>query len=492
MLLDKEQSMSDDTATATSKHLVIVGAGMAGIKLAHSCLEQQQQEDDPTTVRITILEANSYIGGRICHQQFKGHTVELGANWISGLDEMYDNPVWKLAQNVNLQGHVTDRNEGTNVLAMNDAGVDVTEKYMESLHQFDDIYERAKETCAERGIRPENDVDVQSLLLDSGWKKVDDLSSIERTVQYNVLEVWVADGLDNLSAAHDMRPGANDVDLGKEEVFVEDPRGFNTILQDMVRDIQQWGGIIHLNSQVERVQYSPENVMVIAKDLTSGQVLNYPSDAIVCTVSLGVLQRNILEFSPPLPDWKTQAINEIGMFVFSKVYARFDESFRPDKDQFAICSERAVRYPFWMRYKNADENLFMCFLGGKEAQRVESLSVEQVQDEIEELFRSAFSNKPGNDTADMFRPTAVAVTNWSQNPRFCGSYSYFPVYAFANVPEGDLASALTGTAERDGRKTLYFAGEAFDDRFNGWVQGAYRSGERVAKSILDDMRSEQS
>jgi monoamine oxidase len=35
-------------------------------------------------------------------------------------------------------------------------------------------------------------------------------------------------------------------------------------------------------------------------------------------------------------------------------------------------------------------------------------------------------------------------------------------------------------------KTLYFAGEAFDDKFNGWVQGGYLSGERVARTIIED------
>ena len=80
---------------------------------------------------------------------------------------------------------------------------------------------------------------------------------IQQTVQTNVLDVWVANDLRNLSAAHDMRPGMNDVDLGKEEVFVEDPRGFNTILNEMVNDIQKWGGTIKLNTVVERVEYAP-------------------------------------------------------------------------------------------------------------------------------------------------------------------------------------------------------------------------------------------
>ena len=94
---------------------------------------------------MTILEANDYIGGRICSTQFEGHTVELGANWISGLEETYDNPIWKLAQHVELQGHRSNRDEQMSVLALHgENGTDVTEEYMETFQQFNDIYETSR------------------------------------------------------------------------------------------------------------------------------------------------------------------------------------------------------------------------------------------------------------------------------------------------------------------------------------------------------------
>jgi polyamine oxidase len=467
----------------TKKHICLIGAGMAGIKLAHYLLEK-----DDSSLRVTILEANDYIGGRICSTQFEGHTVERGANWISGLEEMYENPIWILAKQVNLEGHESNRDEQQSVLALHgENGTDMTEEYMETLQRFDGIYEKAVMTCAQQGIQPEHDVDVMTLLEQCGWKKPLEQTMLEQTVQTNVLDVWVANDLRNLSAAHDMRPGMNDVDLGKEEVFVEDPRGFNTIMNGMVHDIRKWGGTIKLNTVVERVEYAPENVQIKAKDIESEQVVGYSADIIVCTTSLGVLQNEHIEFVPPLPDWKKRAIHEIGMFCFAKVFARFDERFQPNKDQFAICTNKKGHYPFWMKYKNASDNLFMCHLAGLEAERVESLTDKEIKKEIEELFRNAFSIKLASVDPTIFRPTAVAVTNWSKNPRFCGSYSYFPVHAFATVREADLTCGLTGTNNRDGPKTFYFAGEALDDKFNGWVQGAYRSGERVAKSIIEDI-----
>ncbi len=511
----EEQHSASSFHPCTKKHICVIGAGMAGIKLAHDLLEK-----DDSSLRVTILEANDYIGGRICSTQFEGHTVERGANWISGLtverganwisglEEMYENPIWILAKQVNLEGHESNRDEQQSVLALHgENGTDMTEEYMETLQRFDGIYEKAVMTCAQQGIQPEHDVDVMTLLEQCGWKKPLEQTMLEQTVQTNVLDVWVANDLRNLSAAHDMRPGMNDVDLGKEEVFVEDPRGFNTIMNGMVHDIRKWGGTIKLNTVVERVEYAPENVQIKAKDIESEQVVGYSADIIVCTTSLGVLQNEHIEFVPPLPDWKKRAIHEIGMFCFAKVFARFDERFQPK-----------------MKYKNASDNLFMCHLAGLEAERVESLTDKEIKKEIEELFRNAFSIKLAsvdptifrptavavtnwseikNEIEELFRiafstklasvdptifrPTAVAVTNWSKNPRFCGSYSYFPVHAFATVRETDLTCGLTGTNNRDEPKTFYFAGEALDDKFNGWVQGAYRSGERVARSIIEDI-----
>lgn len=499
------------TAKATAKapkSLIVIGAGMAGIKLAHRCLEQ-----NPNLMEIVVLEANDYIGGRICSFPLpfaNNYLVEKGANWISGLEEVYDNPIYKLAQAIQLQGHASDRDSSSTIAAFDDRGEDVSQQYLASTERFNTVYEQAIQECARRKLTPSNDQTVRSLLEQCGWHAPKDLNCIDRTVEYNVLQVWVADNLDTLSAAHDLKPGANDVDLGKEELFVEDPRGFNSILNGMTQDLKDWGAKIHLDTSVEKIDYTTSTctagddhagqVTVTTRDLKSKVQRHFHADAIVCTVSLGVLQSDAIEFVPAIPKWKRKAWNELGMFVFAKVYAKFDN--RLDlggRDQFAICCsntsggehEKEPCYPFWMKYKSTDQNIFLCYLGGKEAKRVEALSTEEIKNEIQALFQKVFDNKSSSKwteatEASIFRPVEVAVTDWSTNPRFCGSYSYYPTNAFASVPVEDFTCGLSGQGKdgRQGPPRLHFAGEAFDDMFNGWVQGAYRSGERVAKEII--------
>ena len=50
---------------------------MAGITAAHELTKNG--------ISVTVIEAGSYIGGRIKSFQFHESTYELGANWIHGL-----------------------------------------------------------------------------------------------------------------------------------------------------------------------------------------------------------------------------------------------------------------------------------------------------------------------------------------------------------------------------------------------------------------------
>jgi polyamine oxidase len=497
----------DPNQTAPKKSVIVVGAGAAGIKLAHTLL---LASDATKFDEIILLDANHYMGGRVRHFSFQGHTVEMGANWISGRESAFDNPIWKLAQAIQLQGHPSERENPNGVMVLDccskdpsTASDDMTQQYLEQVKRFDDVYDRAlaarKQAEEAAGYNPNTNTNtsVRHVLEQHGWTPKRQLSDIERAVEHNVLEVWVAETLEDLSAEYDMRPGANDVELGQDEVFVEDSRGLNSIFQGMIHDLQQSSSVtIQLETEVQSIYYAPGNVKVVAKDLKVGTMKEYHATAVVSTVSIGVLQSNAMTFVPPLPEWKVAALRQMQMFNFAKVYAKFDRPLWPNEKDYLIFvtsgEQKRGQYPLWMKYKNTTDpnnHLLMCYLGGAQARRVESLTEEQLKNEIEDLFFQGF----GGSRKDC-RPVAVAVTDWSRNPRFCGSYSYYPKGAFASVPYENLARGLTGVPEGDQENkaasdsslpiTLYFAGEAFDDKYNGWIQGGYLSGERVAKSML--------
>jgi monoamine oxidase len=71
---------------------------------------------------------------------------------------------------------------------------------------------------------------------------------------------------------------------------------------------------IRYNEPVTEIVYSDEGVSVTTQ---SGMKLS--ADAVVVSVPIGVLQKGSISFSPPLPEWKTEAFTRIGMGKLNKV-----------------------------------------------------------------------------------------------------------------------------------------------------------------------------
>ena len=74
---------------ANPTSIIVVGAGMAGIKIA--------RELTLNGWKVVLLEGSNEIGGRIKNHDFCGQVVECGANWITGTvneDDGKVNPVY--------------------------------------------------------------------------------------------------------------------------------------------------------------------------------------------------------------------------------------------------------------------------------------------------------------------------------------------------------------------------------------------------------------
>lgn len=72
------------------------------------------------------------------------------------------------------------------------------------------------------------------------------------------------------------------------------------------------------------------------------------------------------------------------------------------------------------------------------------------------------------------------VPKWSLDENYFGSYSFLSKGAL----DGSVASWADLFEPVD---KLYFVGEAMDERYSGYIQGALRSAERVASELLRKM-----
>ena len=57
---------------------------------------------------ILILEATDRIGGRMRKVNFAGMNVEMGANWVEGVNGPELNPIWKMANKLRLRNFFSD------------------------------------------------------------------------------------------------------------------------------------------------------------------------------------------------------------------------------------------------------------------------------------------------------------------------------------------------------------------------------------------------
>lgn len=199
----------------------------------------------------------------------------------------------------------------------------------------------------------------------------------------------------------------------------------------------------------------------------------YKADAIIVTVSLGVLKHNSIKFDPPLPDAKVQSIRKMGMGLMNKVILEFDDSFtvlRESNVDFLYYVAKANKSEFCEMFnwaKVTQKNVLVLFTSGQFAIDMEKLSDEQVIDKAMQTLRIMIPSIPN--------PTRTLVTKWGQDAHFLGSYSYV---AF-NATPGD-ARNIGKTVN----KVWYFAGEHTLSDYPSTVHGAYLSGLREANKIL--------
>ena len=65
------------------------------------------------------------------------------------------------------------------------------------------------------------------------------------------------------------------------------------------------------------------------------------------------------------------------------------------------------------------------------------------------------------------------MPKWTTDPRFCGSYSYFPSGALKNGDDFDNFFAPIKVGEKP---VIYYAGETFDKDYSAFTHGALISG----------------
>ncbi|KAJ0095772.1 hypothetical protein Patl1_17156 [Pistacia atlantica] len=434
--------------SSTRSSVIIIGAGISGISAAKTLAENGIED-------IVILEASDRIGGRVRNENFGGVSVELGAGWIAGVGGKESNPVWELAAQSGLRTCLSDySNARYNIY-------DRSGKIIPS-GVAADSYKKAVDSAIQKLKSLENN--VNDVIKATAEPPSSPKTPIELAIDFILHDFEMAE----------VEPISTYVDFGEREFLVADERGYGYLLYKMAEEFLFTSDGKILDGRLKLNKHSRSGVTVKTED---GCV--YEANYVILSVSIGVLQSDLISFKPSLPRWKMEAIEKCDVMVYTKIFLKFPYKFWPccpEKEFFIYAHERRGYYTFWQHMENAypGSNILVVTLTNGESKRVEAQSDEDTLKEAMGVLR------------DMFGPNIpnaidILVPRWWNNRFQRGSYSNYPI-----ISNNQVVNSIKAPVGR-----VFFTGEHTSERFNGYVHGGYLAGIDTSKTLLERIKEEE-
>lgn len=420
------------------KKIIIVGAGMAGLVACRRLIEHGFD--------VLILEAQDRYGGRILTSNIFGFPFGLGASWIHGIE---GNPIAKLANDACVEMVAFNRDKS---IMFNNAGKRVSQN---DIFDFNQVFQTLLNSAKELAFKLKHDISLSSAL--ESLIKEKKFSKLEKDLfqaKLLSLESYLGASSDSLSARYwdqeEVWPGENCFLTGT----------YQSIIDSLAKRCE-----IKLGEVVREVSLSDDGVEIMTDNAV------FDAHAVILTVPLGVLKKNNIQFNPPLPEFKKNAIQKLGMGLLNITAIKFPYSFWPKESHAVFFADvDSLSIPvFFNVHHFTQQPILLGYSGGKRAKKLEALTDVELIKKTMMDFRKIFgSNIP--------EPEAYLTTRWSCDPFSCGSYSFIPPGADASDYDA-LAESVLGR--------LFFAGEATCSKYPATTHGAYLSGIREAEKIIN-------
>lgn len=426
----------------------MIGAGMAGLVAA--------AELSAAGRNVRVLEGRSRIGGRIWTDRgWPDAPIDLGASWIHGLQdgEIADDPLSRWALSLGVETAVTDYE---NAVVYGVDGQPLSGADQDFLADVAHELERVVEEDTERDI---GSIMCSGSIMDAITKRIDpdSLTSERRHLFHAALGHYEHEYGDDLEKLDHRSGFLGDDDFSGRDVLF--PRGFDRLVRELASGLD-----ISTDCPVRRIRWTEDGVEVEA-----GQETLIGSHAIV-TLPLGVLKAGRVEFDPPLPAAKREAIDALGFGLLNKCCLRFPSVFwDPAYEMIGHVDTRRGR---WLEFLNmrvyTAAPVLVGFNSGSFAREIEGWSDLEIVDSAMEVLKGIYGQ-------GIPRPEDWRITRWASDPFALGAYSHHAV--------GSGPWHRRALAEPLGDR-VFFAGEATAEALYPSVHGAAFSGERAARDLL--------
>ncbi|XP_051157870.1 uncharacterized protein LOC127279516 [Leptopilina boulardi] len=495
--------------------VIVVGAGVSGIAAASKLMENGFKN-------VKILEAEDRIGGRIHTAKMGDQLIELGAQWIHGVEGnvayelaaphgVVDKREEKMQEKINTHEKVMEQESSHGTI--NDGQewiVNMHKKVMDSvgnivdqndINEVNQFTEKMQETLLEYaennknsplGDYMQNEID-KYIEAHPVWKENKKGFTHQQEVIVEV--IYAADSWNDVSTAT-----IKDFHNCPGEFFVNwKTYGYKTILDILMKrlpkpeeELPVMNNTV-LNAEVSSIDYSDPNGKVTVKT-TNGDT--HTGDHVIVTCSVGVLKDEHKSFfKPVLPEDKQKAIEGMGYGTVAKIFLFYEVPwwkkdmeigyglFWMDKDLEMLEKDVEKNWLLGFIGINAVENkpnFLQAWVSGKYSRDMEKLTDEQVKNHVVEVLQRFFGK-----THNMTEPTEMMRSMWSGNKHFKGTYSYRKVMSDPDVVNPTKLSEPVG----EGKPVVLFAGEATSPHHYSTVHGAIETGWREAERIMAQYRN---
>ena len=254
----------------------------------------------------------------------------MGANWIHGIDQ---NPIFKIArENGLLNQQYQGRKLGKKILFVQENGDPVNTKVVEEvdfaygmlINQCEEFYQLQIPTPVES---------VGEFLQREFCERMErygqkDFELRQQILRQRMLSECIVGGCDTLEDLSLSEIGAFKELPGVHHVI---PPGFEAVLNILRADVPD--ASINLNHEVTTINWqSPENAnnFEVCIDCQNGKRVH--ANHVIVTTSLGVLKKYRTKlFTPPLPNYKNDAMDRLTIGTVNKVILEFDGQVLPNE-----------------------------------------------------------------------------------------------------------------------------------------------------------------
>lgn len=440
--------------------VLVVGAGYAGLTAVHELRKAGKH--------VLLLEARDRVGGRVHTQRFDDGTyVDLGGAWVGPTQDR----IYALARAFGVETFKTfDTGKSIQFFRgkvkrykglipplplLSLLSLDAAIKRLNKLSRTINLTEPWKTPDAQR---------LDTTTLATWMDKQMRFETARIFFKIAVGAIWAADptrfsllhALFYIRSGRDLDTLMNIKNGAQEERF----KGGAQTTAD--RLAATFADRIVLNAPVRSIRQTSTNVRVLTDDAT------YTADRVVVAIP-PVLQADIL-FEPALPPHRQQLLKHMPMGAAWKCYAIYDRPFWREQglNGLAATPDGHITVTFDNSPPDGSRGILMGFVLGEQAQDFARLS----DDERRRSALRSFATFFGPEAAEPLRYLDHSFLNeaWSK-----GCYAAVPVPGFWTS---------VGQALRQPVGRIHWAGTETSDIWNGYIDGAVRSGERVAAEII--------